>query len=441
MENTEKNTAKKLKNKKRGGLLLIAQGITAGAAAGLVCVLYRFLLSKAEEYLYTVLDFVKGSPLKIVLWIALLALIGIIVSFIIRLVPDSGGSGIPTVAAEIKGYASPCWWKVIAAKLFGSTLSVFSGLCLGREGPSIQFGAMAAKGAALLTRASGESRLKMISSGAGAGLAAAFNAPLAGVMFVVEELRGRFDKSLVCTTAAAAVTADFVSKLFFGQNAVFNYRYETIPLQQYWMLILFGVLTGIFGAFYNTFMIWARSLFCRIKKIPEWLKFAFVFAVSAAVGLLLPQVLCGGHTMAVSLVNEKPPIAAVLVLFAAKFLFGAFSFGSGAPGGTLYPMCILGAYAGVAFAQAAGACGLDAGLWQSFAALGMAGLFASAVRAPITGIILVFEITGNISALLPLAVVSLVSCAAANLLGSTPFYTALENKQRPGEASPEQAAG
>lgn len=112
--------------------------------------------------------------------------------------------------------------------------------------------------------------------------------------------------------------------------------------------------------------------------------------------------------------------------FAAKFIFGAFSFCSGAPGGTLYPMCILGTYGGAAFAQAAiSACGMDPSLWQDFAVLGMAGLFASIVRAPVTGIILVFEITGNINTLLPLAAVSLISYAVANTLGSTPFYTAL----------------
>lgn len=435
MEKKEKSTLRKLKNKKYEGFLLIVRGIETGIAAGLLCVLYRFLLSKAEEYLYIVIDYVKSNALRSTVWIILLAVLGILVAFIIKRVPDSSGSGIPNVTAEIKGYLSPSWWRVIVAKLFGSTVSVFSGLCLGREGPSIQFGAMAAKGVARITRADGTTEMRMIGSGAGAGLAAAFNAPLAGVMFVLEEIYRTFDKAIICMAIVAAVTADFISKLFFGQDTVFSYESETIPLRWYWLLILFGVLAGLFGAFYNTFMIALRDLFRKVAKVPQWIKFAIVFAVSGIVGLLLPQVLCGGHTMVQTLINDRPSLTIIIALFAAKFIFGAFSFSSGAPGGTLYPMCVLGAYGGAAFAQAAiSLFGMDNALWQDFAVLGMAGLFASIVRAPLTGIILVFEITGNINTLLPLAVVSLISYAVADALGSEPFYISLM-KRIPSEKS------
>lgn len=439
MDKKEKSTLRKLKHKNYEGFLLIIRGIETGIAAGLVCVLFRFLLSKAEEYLYIIINAVKESPLKSALWIAALAVLGIAVSLIIKTEPDSGSSGIPQVTAEIRGIISPKWWKVIIAKLFGSTVSVFSGLSLGREGPSIQFGAMAAKGAAKITRADKTTELRMLSAGAGAGLSAAFNAPLAGVMFVLEEIYKTFDKAVLCMAIVAAVVADFISKLFFGQDTVFSYQSETIPLKWYWLLIVFGIITGLFGAFYNTFMIACRDLFAKIKKIPQWIKFAFVFAVSGIVGLILPQVLCGGHSMVQLLIAERPRIMIVLGLFAAKFIFGAFSFCSGAPGGTLYPMCVLGAYGGAAFAQAAIALfGMDSALWQDFAVLGMAGLFASIVRAPVTGIILVFEITGNINTLLPLAAVSLISYAVADALGSTPFYTALvERIEQGGNAKAE----
>ena len=434
MNKKEKSTIRKLKNKKYEGFLLIIRGIETGIAAGLVCVLFRFLLSKAEEYLYTIIDAVKGRPLISALWTCALAAIGILVALIIKKVPDSASSGIPQVTAEIRGRISPNWWKVILGKLFGSTVSVFSGLSLGREGPSVQFGAMAAKGAARITKADKTTELRMLSSGAGAGLAAAFNAPLAGVMFVLEEIYKTFDKAVLCMAIVACVVADFISKLFFGQDTVFSYQSETIPLRWYWLLVLFGIVCGLFGAFYNTFMIACRDLFAKIRKIPQWIKFACVFAVSGVVGLVLPQILCGGHSMAQILIQERPDLWIVLGLFAAKFLFGAFSFCSGAPGGTLYPMCILGAYGGAAFAQAAiSLCGMDAALWQDFAVLGMAGLFASIVRAPVTGIILVFEITGNINTLLPLAAVSLISYAIADAVGSTPFYAALVDRITNGE--------
>lgn len=183
MKEQEKTTLRKLRREKAESFFLIIRGAEVGVFAGLVCVLYRFLLSQAESLLYRVIDFVKGSPVKCIIWIAALAILGALVALIIKAVPDSGGSGIPQVTGEIKGYLSPSWWKVIIAKLVGSTASIFSGLALGREGPSIQFGAMAAKGVAKITKADKTTELRMISCGAGAGLAAAFNAPLAGNCF------------------------------------------------------------------------------------------------------------------------------------------------------------------------------------------------------------------------------------------------------------------
>lgn len=426
MKKKEKSTLRKLQRKNTESIYLIIRGVEVGIASSLVCVLYRFLLSKAEEYLYIIIDYIKSSPLKTALWLFLLALIGAGVSFIIKAVPDSGGSGIPQVNAEIRGYMSPPWLKVILAKLAGSTAAVFSGLSLGREGPSVQFGAMAAKGVAKITKADKTTELRMISSGAGAGISAAFNAPLAGIMFVLEEIHHTFDKSVLCMGIVATVTADFISKIFFGQDTVFHYESTVIPLRWYWLLIALGIILGVFGCLYNIIMVAAKNIYAKIAKVPPYIKMAFVFALSGVVGLLLPQVLCGGHTMAELLINERPAVTVMILLFVAKFFFGVFSFASGAPGGTLYPMCILGTYIGAIYGQTAiGMFNLSDSLWQEFVVLGMAGLFASIVRAPITGVILVFEITGNMDSLLPLVAVSLISYATASTIGTAPFYGAL----------------
>lgn len=426
MRKKEKSTIRKIEQKKTESIYLIIRGVEVGIAAGLICVLYRFMLSKAEEYLYNVLDYIKGSPAKTALWFVLLALIGAGVSFIIKWEPLAGGSGIPQLTGEIKGYLSHNWLRVIIAKLVGSTASVFAGLSLGREGPSIQFGGMAAKGVARITKADKTTELRMMSCGAGAGLAAAFNAPLAGIMFVLEEIYKTFDKSVLCMGIVATVTADFISKIFFGQSTVFNYVSEKIPLRYYWLLILLGVILGLSGCLYNIIMVAGQRLYKKIKIIPAWIKLAVVFALSGVVGLFLPQVLCGGHTMAALLINEHPGVQIMLLLLIAKFFFGVFSFSSGAPGGTLYPLSILGTYIGAIFGEIAiGAFDLNPDLWQNFVVMGMAGLFASIVRTPITGIVLVFEITGNMDSLLPLAMVSLASYATANLIGTSPFYATL----------------
>ncbi len=428
MSNKEKTTIRKLRFKKTESIYLIIRGLEVGIASGLICVLYRYALQFAESSLMKVLDFVKGSPAKIALWLVFAALLGVLVSFINKLEPDAAGSGIPQVSGEIRGYFSLNWWRVILAKFIGGTTSVFCGLSLGREGPSVQLGGMAAKGVARITKSDKTTELRMISCGAGAGMAAAFNAPIAGTMFVLEELHHSFDKALLTMGIVSAITADYVSKIFFGQDTIFHYDTATLALRNYWLLVIMGVVFGVSGASYNIIMVKAQKLFKKIK-LPNPIKLAFVFLISGIIGLYVPQILCGGHSMANLLITQRPELKILAVLLLAKFLFGAFSFSSGAPGGTLYPLCILGAYLGAIFGNIAiGTLNLNEDLFEEFVIIGMAGLFASIVRAPLTGIILVFELTGNMNSLLPIATVSFISYAIANTIGTAPFYSILFEK-------------
>lgn len=423
MKSKEKSTFRKIEFHRIETFYLIIRGIEVGIAAGLVSALYRFLLSKAESISLSVIEAVKGSPLKIALWLAALVLIGFIVSKIVIYQPLASSSGIPQITGEIRGYFDPVWWKIILAKLIGGTMSIFSGLSLGREGPSIQLGGMAAKGVARITKADKTTELRMISCGGGAGLAAAFNAPLAGIMFTLEEIHKTIDASIICMGIVATITADFISKIFFGQDTVFSYTTGNVPLKSYWILILLGIILGLSGVCYNAIMLFGQKIISKIKM--EY-RMMLIFLISGVLGLFMPKVLGGGHTMATLLINEHPGITVLAVLLITKFLFSLVSFSSGAPGGIFFPLLILGTYQGAIYAEIAiKYFGLDPSLWQEIVVVSMAGFFASIVRAPLTGIILVFEMTGNLDSLLPLAAVSLTSYALANLLGSTPIYTSL----------------
>lgn len=429
MKKKAKSTYRKIENKRSEPLYLIMSGVGVGISAGLVCVLYRFMLSIAEGTLFKVIDIVKGDPLKTTLWLVAVAAMGVIVSLIIKWAPMASGSGIPQVSGEIKGYVSPNWWKVLIAKLTGGSITVLAGLSLGREGPSVQLGGMAAKGVAKMTKADRTTEIRMISCGAGAGLAAAFNAPLAGIMFVLEEIHHTFDKSLLCMGIVSAVVADFVSKIFFGQDTIFHYETSQIPLRQYWILIVLGIVLGLLGAGYNIIMSYGQDLFKKFNKIPQTIRFAIVFFISGIVGLYVPRILGGGHSMVEFLINDHPAISVMIFLLFAKFIFGAFSAGSGAPGGTLYPLLILGTYIGAIFGDISiNILGLPADIWQEFVVLSMAGFFASIVRAPITGVVLVFELTGNMDSLLPLVVVCLISYTVADMCGVSPIYSTLLEK-------------
>lgn len=428
MINKEKTTIRKLRFKKAESIYLIIRGLEVGIASGLICVLYRYALQIAESGLMNVLSYIKGSPSKTVLWLLLAVILGITVSFINKFEPDAAGSGIPQVSGEIRGYFSLNWWRVIIAKFIGGTTSVFCGLSLGREGPSVQLGGMAAKGVSRLTKSDKTTELRMISCGAGAGMAAAFNAPIAGTMFVLEELHRSFDKALLTMGIVSSITADYISKIFFGQDTIFKYDTSTLALRHYWLLVIMGAVLGVAGVSYNVIMVKAQTLFKKIK-LPTPVKISAVFLISAVIGLYFPQILCGGHSMANLLINERPELKILVLLFVAKFLFGALSFASTAPGGTLYPLCILGAYLGAIFGNIAiEAIGIKEALFEEFVIIGMAGLFASIVRAPLTGIILVFELTGNMNSLLPIATVSFISYAVANTIGTAPFYSILFEK-------------
>lgn len=426
MKDKEKTTYRKIEYHRKESFYLIIRGLEVGAAAGVVCVLYRYALSFAESSLMRVLGYISGNTLRITLWLVLLAAIGVGISFLKKKEPMAAGSGIPQINGEIKGYFNPGWLKIIVAKFVGGTASVFSGLSLGREGPSVQLGGMAAKGVARLTKADRTTELRMISCGAGAGMAAAFNAPLTGIMFVLEEIHRTFDKSILCMGIVAAITADFISKLFFGQSTTFNYDTVNFPLRYYWLLLLAGVILGVSGAAYNVIMVKAQDIYKSIKKVPDCVKTAAVFLLSGAVGLVLPQVLCGGHTMSQLLLSENLSIKYMALLLLCKFLFGAVSFACGAPGGTLYPLCVLGAYIGAIFGAASiDLLNLGPEFFEEFVVIGMAGFFASIVRSPITGIVLVYELTGNMNNILPIATVALISYATANLIGVEPIYESL----------------
>lgn len=424
-EQKKRNTIRKIEAHRSEAFYLIVRGLEVGIVAGLAAVLYRYLLSFAENRLGDVLKYIGANPLRIAIWFVILAILGLFVSGVVRLEPMSAGSGIPQITGEIKGRLSPSWWRVILAKLIGGTVSVFCGLSLGREGPSVQLGGMAGKGVAKITNADKTTEHRMISCGAGAGMAAAFNAPLAGIIFVLEEIHHSFDKNILCMGIVSTVTADYVSKLFFGQSTIFNYETVNFPLKFYWVLILLGIAIGLAGVGYTKIMLLLQDLYKKIK-ISNHIKLPVIFVLSGIVGLVLPQVLCGGHSMVEYLINERPGISVMFGLLVAKFLFGAVCFASGAPGGTLYPLCILGTYLGAALGGLAiNVLDLPTGLWEEFAVIGMAGFFSATIKSPITGVVLVFELTGNMNNLLPLVTVALISYAVSDLLGGEPVYEAL----------------
>lgn len=415
------------KRARRIPIMLITEGLYVGLVGGFVVLLYRVALNFAGNWLLKSLSYIKGNPLRCAVWFLVLAGLAWIVGRLVKWEPMISGSGIPQVEGEVAGRLSQNWKRVLPAKFAGGFLCMLGGLSLGREGPSIQLGAMAGQG---ISRALGRSKREerfLMTCGASAGLSAAFHAPLAGMMFAVEEIHKEFSIPILLPVMTASVTADYIASHILGLDPVFRFQItEYLPQNYYWMLILLGILVGISGVFYNWGMLKAQILYRKLPFLKETGRLLIAFLTAGVLGLVMPSVLGSGSGLIVSLTKGEMVLGMVVLTLVVKFLFSAVSFGSGAPGGIFFPLLILGALLGAVFAMTgAEFFGLDPVYINNFVLLGMTGFFTAIVRAPLTGIILLFEMSGSISQMLSLSIVSVTAYIVATLMRSEPIYDSL----------------
>ena len=403
---------------------LIIEGVAVGLLAGLLVSAFRVALSKADEIRTLMLTAAEEKFIIYIWYILMLVFLTVGVAFIVKREPLCSGSGIPQVKGELEGKIKTNWLSVILAKFIGGVMAIGAGLSLGREGPSIQLGAMVGKGFSRLSGRFREEEHLLMTCGGSAGLAAAFGAPLAGVVFALEELHKSFSTEIMLSAMAAAITGDWVGSTMFGLSPVFSLTpFMRLPLSHYWMVIILGVLLGAFGVLYNKCIAISQNFFGRLK--PEWLKAVIPFVAIIILVFTYPIGLGSGHEL-VDFASEGSGVKVLLVLLIVKFVFSIMSFGTGAPGGIFLPLLVLGSVAGGLFAETMNLVVENTMFYATyFVILGMAGLFASIVRAPVTGIILISEMTGVLHNMLPLALVTLVSYVTAEILGGIPIYDQL----------------
>ncbi|MCQ1529103.1 ClC family H(+)/Cl(-) exchange transporter [Lutispora saccharofermentans] len=408
-------------------LKLMAEGVLVGVFSGFLVVFYRIALEKAEELRHGISDLISANPKFIPIWFAVLIASGVIVGYMVKKEPLISGSGIPQVEGVLQRRLEMNWLSVMIRKIAGSVIAIGSGLSLGREGPSIQLGAAAGQGVSRIFKRLKVEEKYLITSGASAGLAAAFNAPLAGVMFSLEELHRHFSPLILLSAMSASLTADFISKHFYGLKPVFNFqRISPLPLESYGYIIILGVIAGLCGALYNKVLLKTQSLYAGQKWLPVQYRPVIPFIAAGFLLLILPQVLGGGHPIIDSLIRGSYTMKMMLVVLTVKFAFSMLSFGSGAPGGIFFPLLVLGALTGAIYGSAlTSLLGFEPEYISNFIILAMAGYFTAIVRAPITGSILITEMTGSLSHLLSLSLVSIVAYATADLLKSEPIYESL----------------
>lgn len=398
-----------------------------GALAGLVGAAFHALLDQADQgrdLLHTALE---AAPVPG--WLVLMALGALVLCaalwLVRRFAPETAGSGVQEVEAILAGEHGLRWQRVLPVKFVAGALALGSGLVLGREGPTVHMGAALGQLATERLGLDARQGRTLIAAGAAAGLAAAFNAPLAAIIFVTEELREHFEYSFAALQSVilACCLAVVVSDGLLGQGPALSLPpLGLAPLSALPLFVVLGVLVGVLGVLFNALLLGSLG---RLRALREGHAYLTTSALGMALGILVwnaPETMGGGEGLVASLLQGHPDTRFLLILLAARVLTTVGSYGAGLPGGIFAPLLALGTLVGVTFDHLLAGLGLSPGL---FAVAAMGALFAATVRAPLTGIILVIELTGALDLGLPIILTCLAATFTAEALGGQPIYSLL----------------
>jgi CIC family chloride channel protein len=430
--NGDPTQANQLEDRNGSLLVLSLLSLAAGVISGVVGAIFRVLLEQADGLRDLLIAWAHGQGTAGLLFV--LGMCGsataLSAGLVHRLAPQASGSGIPHVEAVLRGEIPQAPFGLIPVKFFGGLLAIGSGLALGREGPSVQMGASLAHLVGRIFRRTWPDCRVLIAAGAGAGLATAFNAPIAGAIFVLEELVQQFEHRIAIAALGASATAITVARVILGDMPDFNVSVlsyasaETRPL--YYLL---GAIAGLLAVAYNRVLLMTMAIADRLSKLPPELRAGLV---GMAVGLLAwfaPNMVGGGDPITQRMLEGTAILTAVPAAFVIRLILSTASYAAGTPGGLFAPLLVLGAQLGLLYG---GICRLlfpDIGVEPvGFAVVGMAAFFTGVVRAPITGIVLVTEMTASFSMLLPMICACFLAMLAPTLLGDPPIYDSLRRR-------------
>lgn len=405
----------------------------AGAIAGLIGALFRLALEGGDRLRDTVIAWANAlGPLGLPIVMLLCAASAYLAAWMVRrFAPPASGSGIPHVEAVLQGLARPASVALVPVKFVGGVLAIGSGLALGREGPTVQMGATSGH---LIGKLFGLDRLDcriLLAAGAGAGLATAFNAPMAGAIFVLEELVRRFETGIAIAALGASAAAIAISRLILGAAPDFTLAPMASPLASVMPLfVVLGIVAGLAAIVYNRALLATLDIAARFNRWPG-LAAALIGAAVGAIGWFGPGLVGGGDPITQRMLLGNGTLALIPLVFLVRFALSTTSYAAGTPGGLFAPMLVLGSQLGLFFGL--GCQRLLPGLGlepSSFAVVGMAALFTGIVRAPLTGLVLVTEMTGSVTMLLPMLAACFVAMLVPTVLRNPPIYDSLGERMR-----------
>ncbi len=402
-----------------------------GSVAGVLGAAFREVLDLCSDWRNDLLGWADdtGPGAAVVVVATIAAAVALSVLLVRRFATEAAGSGIPDVESVLLHEGAAPRPRVIPVKFVSGALSIGSGLALGREGPTVQMGGIVGYVAGGIGRRLPDPEI-LLAAGAGAGLAAAFNAPLAGAVFVVEELLHRFSTHLLAAALVASSTSIAVLRAWLGSELDLpTVGLEPPPSAGLIACAVLGLLAGGVGLAFNRGLVLTLDGVERIRRIPP---VAIAALVGAAVGLIalgFPRIVGSGYPLAQEALTGDPALSSMAAILAARFALTLASYGTGAAGGLFAPLLVIGAELGriagdVAHDVAPGAVPDPATLTVA----GMAAVFVASVRAPLTGVVLILEMTGASGLLLPMLIACAVAYVVPTAFGNLPVYEELRQR-------------
>ncbi len=414
---------------------LLALTIVVGAGCGLAAVAFHEAIRVTEDAGIARVVTHRSAWTWIPLTLLLPTLGGVAAGLILfYLVPNARGSGIPQVKASYAGKRERVRFRDAVGKFFLSTLQIGSGASLGREGPTVQICAGVADALGRIARVSPQARRKLVPVASASAIAAAFNAPIAGVTFAIEEIVGKLDETLLAGIIVAAAISAVIERSILGSHAVFALPggYGLDDARSLLLYAGLGVAASFVSIAFNDLLLGLRLRFRKMARIPEWARPAIGGLVTGALAVAVISstqttgVTGGGYTTLRQALLGELGVKVMLVLCVAKLLATCFSYSSGGAGGIFAPVLFIGAMLGGAFGS------LDVWLFGhptktmgAFALVGMGAVFSGAIRAPMTSVLIIIEMTSGYDLILPLMIANMSAYVIAKRLRHETIYEAL----------------
>jgi CIC family chloride channel protein len=347
-----------------------------------------------------------------------------------RYFPNARGSGIPQTKAALFIHGGVIRFKTAVGKFVCSSISLASGIALGREGPAVHVGAGIAS---TLGRRLGLSpkRVKdLVPIGASAALAAAFNTPIAAVLFTLEEVMGDLHAPVLGSIVLSSATSWMVLHLLLGDEPLFHVpAYQLVHPLEFGLYALLGLAGGLLSVAFVKLLLWQRKTFLRLPVSTRWFQPGVGGLVVGMLGWFIPEVLGVGYSHVSQALNGQMAIRVMAMLVVLKLVATATCYSSGNAGGIFGPSLFLGAMLGGAMGGTAHSLLPDyTGSVGAYALVGMGTAFAGIIRVPLTSVIMIFEITRDYSIIVPLMISNLISYFISSRLQPDPIYEALQHQ-------------